>query len=189
MWSKWHVFNPLGLFKKLIKDTLFDNLFQKNFLQGKNGQNRPENQQNLNMTKFAPKSDKFMKWKFGECLNYKGGLRILIWAPEMPFFGGKNSHIAKSAYLGFHIVYPSYKYVLSPSCCNFSILITINWIMVVSVHQCIIMLPFVPSRAKRCLSLTQVCQSPRFQPVVAPFPAYHRTISSLSHNHLEDSGF
>ena len=24
--------------------------------------------------------------KFGECLNYKSGLRILIWAPEVPFF-------------------------------------------------------------------------------------------------------
>ena len=31
------------------------------FLQGKNGQNKPENQQNWNMAKSAPKSDKFMK--------------------------------------------------------------------------------------------------------------------------------
>ena len=30
-------------------------------LQGKNGQNKPENQQNRNMAKIAPKSDKFMK--------------------------------------------------------------------------------------------------------------------------------
>ena len=30
-------------------------------LQGKNGQNKPENQQNWNKAKIAPKSDKFMK--------------------------------------------------------------------------------------------------------------------------------
>ena len=29
-------------------------------LQGGNGQNKPKNQQNWNMAKFAPKSDKFM---------------------------------------------------------------------------------------------------------------------------------
>ena len=29
-------------------------------LQGKNGQNKPENQQNWNMAKIAPKSDKFI---------------------------------------------------------------------------------------------------------------------------------
>ena len=23
---------------------------------------------------------------FGECMNYKSGLRILVWAPEVPFF-------------------------------------------------------------------------------------------------------
>ena len=35
---------------------------QKNqFLQGKNGQNKLENHQNLNFAKIAPKSDKFMK--------------------------------------------------------------------------------------------------------------------------------
>ena len=31
------------------------------FLQGKNGQNKPENQQNLNMAKNTPKNDKFTK--------------------------------------------------------------------------------------------------------------------------------
>ena len=30
-------------------------------LQRKNGQNNPENQQNRNLAKFTPKSDKFMK--------------------------------------------------------------------------------------------------------------------------------
>ena len=30
-------------------------------LQGKNGQNKPKNRQNLNMAKITPKSDKFMK--------------------------------------------------------------------------------------------------------------------------------
>ena len=30
-------------------------------LQGKNGQNKPENPQNWNMAKIAPKSDKFTK--------------------------------------------------------------------------------------------------------------------------------
>ena len=30
-------------------------------LQGENGQNKPENQQNWNMAKIAPKSDKFTK--------------------------------------------------------------------------------------------------------------------------------
>ena len=30
-------------------------------LQGKNGQNKPENQQNQDMAKIAPKSDKFTK--------------------------------------------------------------------------------------------------------------------------------
>ena len=30
-------------------------------LQGKNGQNKPENQQNWNMAKIAPKNDKFTK--------------------------------------------------------------------------------------------------------------------------------
>ena len=30
-------------------------------LQGKNGHNKPENQQNWNMAKIAPKSDKFTK--------------------------------------------------------------------------------------------------------------------------------
>ena len=30
---------------------------------------------------------------FGECLNYKGGLRILIWSFEVPFFFGlKGGH-------------------------------------------------------------------------------------------------
>ena len=38
------------------------NGFQKNqFLQGENGQNKPENHQNWNLAKIAPKSDKFMK--------------------------------------------------------------------------------------------------------------------------------
>ena len=32
-------------------------------LQGENGQNEPENQQNWNMAKIAPKSNKFMKFK------------------------------------------------------------------------------------------------------------------------------
>ena len=27
--------------------------------------------------------------KFGECLNYKSGLRILILPPEVPFFGSQ----------------------------------------------------------------------------------------------------
>ena len=29
---------------------------------------------------------------FGECLNYKSGLRILIWPPKVPFFGLKDGH-------------------------------------------------------------------------------------------------
>ena len=33
------------------------------YLQGKKGQNKPENPQNWNMAKIAPKSDKFMKYK------------------------------------------------------------------------------------------------------------------------------
>ena len=33
------------------------------FLQGKNAQNRPENQQNWNLAKNGLKSDNFMKWK------------------------------------------------------------------------------------------------------------------------------
>ena len=43
------------------------------------------------MAQIAPKSDKFTKIKvigaiFWECLNYKSGLRILIWPLEVPFF-------------------------------------------------------------------------------------------------------
>ena len=58
---------------------------------GKKGQNKPKNPQNWNMAKIAPKSDKFNQIKvigtiFGECLNHKSGLRILIWPLEVPFF-------------------------------------------------------------------------------------------------------
>ena len=36
------------------------------------------------MAQIAPKSDKFTK--FGECLNYKSALKILIWPLEVPVF-------------------------------------------------------------------------------------------------------
>ena len=42
---------------------LWPNFYLKfdHFLQGKNGQNKPENQQNWNMAKIAAKNDEFMK--------------------------------------------------------------------------------------------------------------------------------
>ena len=52
-------------------------------LQGKNGQNKPENQQNWNMAKIAPKSDKFMHcwchcwWQPGRWWS-RGRLRSLM---------------------------------------------------------------------------------------------------------------
>ena len=75
-------------------------------LQGKNGQNRPENQQNWNMAKTAPKlinsQNKSHIWTiFGECLNYKSGLRILIWPLEVPFFWSQRlALLAKVAVFG-----------------------------------------------------------------------------------------
>ena len=48
-------------------------------LQGKDGQNKPENPQNWKMAKIAPKSEIKVKGAIlEECLNYKSGLRILI---------------------------------------------------------------------------------------------------------------
>ena len=32
---------------------------------------------------------------FGECLNYKSGLRTLIWPLEVPFFWSKNGHFCQ----------------------------------------------------------------------------------------------
>ena len=69
------------------------------FLHGKNAQNRPENQQNWNLAKIRLKTKKWYIYEikavtaiFGECLNYKSVLRILIMPPEVPFFGLKDGH-------------------------------------------------------------------------------------------------
>ena len=43
------------------KFTLGKDLCVRPYLQGKNGKNKPENPQNWNMAKIAPKSDKFTK--------------------------------------------------------------------------------------------------------------------------------
>ena len=48
----------VSIFQRFWTFVLYNYTLQ---LQGKNGQNKPENQQNRNMVKIAPKSDKFMK--------------------------------------------------------------------------------------------------------------------------------
>ena len=46
-------------------------------LQGKNGQNKPENPQNWNMAKITPKSETFMKLDFRTTVLISGGQRKL----------------------------------------------------------------------------------------------------------------
>ena len=46
------------IFQRFLTFVLYNYTLQ---LQGKNGQNKPENPQNWNMAKIAAKSDKFMK--------------------------------------------------------------------------------------------------------------------------------
>ena len=48
------------IFQRFLTFVLYNYTLQ---LQGKNGQNKPENPQNWNMAKIAPKSDKFTKSK------------------------------------------------------------------------------------------------------------------------------
>ena len=59
------------------------------------------------MAKICPKIHKIEIWPkvigtiFGECLNYKSGLRILIWPLEVPFFWSQRlALLAKVAVFG-----------------------------------------------------------------------------------------
>ena len=67
------------------------------FLQGKNAQNRPENQQNWNLAKIGLKSDNFMKWKplrqyLGNVWTIKVVLEFWFDSSKCHFFGLKNGH-------------------------------------------------------------------------------------------------
>ena len=71
------------------------------FLQGKNAQNRPENQQNWNLAKIGLKSDNFMKWKplrqyLGNVWTIKVILEFWFCHQKCHFFGLKDSTFGKS---------------------------------------------------------------------------------------------
>ena len=66
-------------------------------LQGENGQNEPENQQNWNMAKIAPISNKFMKYEswgtyYGKVWTIKVVLEFWFGLSKYHFFGLKGGH-------------------------------------------------------------------------------------------------
>ena len=70
------------------------------FLQGKNAQNRPQNQQNWFLAKNGHKSDNFMKWKalrqyLGNVWNLKVVLEFWFCHQKCYFLWSENSHLCQ----------------------------------------------------------------------------------------------